>query len=147
MTNETQSRLKTKTILQIIDQPGLISWPGGGKITVYFSLIELQDVEEGGRGRRYSYGSLRFRDYVESSVVLLFLSRAKLTLVGGGIETSVSLYGLNSFTVTSPIIRFQPETPDETVKWESVAAPSFRRRSIPPAGSCVLPALQSTRPV
>jgi len=99
-----QPNHNTKTTLQIIDQPAVISWPGGGKIAVYFNLIEMQDFENGLPGRTYSYGSLRFRDYVESSVVLLFLSRAKLTLVGGGIETTVSLYGLNSFTVTGPII-------------------------------------------
>ncbi|HLY43288.1 MAG TPA: hypothetical protein VKR52_18900 [Terracidiphilus sp.] len=102
--NLFQPNLRTKTTLQILDQPGILSWPGGGKIAVYFNLIELQDVENGTPGRRYSYGTLRFRDHVESSIVLLFLSRTRLTIVGGGIETAVSLYGLNSFTVTGPIV-------------------------------------------
>lgn len=93
---------ETRTTLQIIDAAGTISWPGGS-LNITFNLIELQDFTDGAPGRKYSYGNLRFRDRLESSVVMLFLSRTRLTLTGGGIETGVCLYGLNSFTVMGAI--------------------------------------------
>ena len=105
MTFQVETTNESKTTLQIINEAGTISWPGGGSISIYFNLIEIQDFNSGVPGRKYSYGNLRFRDHLESSVVLLFLSRTKLTLAGGGIETAVCLYGLNSFTVMGPIRR------------------------------------------
>jgi hypothetical protein len=103
MTHQVEPRIETRTTLQIINQEGTISWPGGGGISVYFNLIEMQDFHNGVSGRKYSYGNLRFRDHLESSVVLLFLSRTRLILTGGGIQTAVCLYGLNSFTVMGAI--------------------------------------------
>lgn len=105
MTYQVEPRSETRTTLQIINEAGTISWPGGGGIAVYFNLIEMQDFHNGVAGRKYSYGNLRFRDHLESSVVLLFLSRTKLTLTGGGIHAGVCLYGLNSFTVMGAIRR------------------------------------------
>ncbi len=105
MREKIGNRTETRTNLQIIDQAGTISWPGGSSIDVTFSLIELQDFTNGVPGRTYSYGNLRFRDDLESSVVLLFLSRTRLTLTGGGIQTAVCLYGLNSFTVMGYILK------------------------------------------
>jgi len=103
MTRQVEPKSESQTTLQIINEAGTISWPGGGRISIYFNLIEIQDFHDGVPGRKYSYGNLRFRDHLESSVVLLFLSRTKLTLTGGGIETAVCLYGLNSFTVMGEI--------------------------------------------
>ena len=94
---------ETRTTLQIIDAAGTISWPGGSHLDITFSLIELQDFTDEVPGRTYSYGNLRFRDRLESSVVKLFLSRARLTLTGGGIETAICLYGLKSFTIMGAI--------------------------------------------
>jgi hypothetical protein len=93
---------ETRTTLQIIDAVGTVSWPGGS-LEVTFSLVELQDSLNGVPGRTYSYGNLRFRDRLESSVVMLFLSRTRLVLTGGGIETAICLYGINSFTVMGAI--------------------------------------------
>ncbi len=104
---------ETRTTLQIIDAAGTIFWPGGSSIDVIFNLIELQDVTDGVPGRKYSYGNLRFRDRLESSVVMLFLSRSQLTLTGGGIETAVCLYGINSFTVVGAIL--EPAAPKQAV--------------------------------
>ena len=100
---ETGTRNESKTTLQVINEAGTISWPGGFKIEVYFNLIEMQDFADGVPGRKSSYGNLRFRDHHESSVVLLFLSKTRLILTGGGIQTAVCLYGLNSFTVMGTI--------------------------------------------
>lgn len=102
MRDTVGTRTETRTTLQIIDAAGTISWPGGS-LNITFNLIELQDFTDGLPGRKYSYGNLRFQDRLESSVVMLFLSRSRLTLTGGGIETAVCLYGLNSFTVMGKI--------------------------------------------
>jgi hypothetical protein len=98
------NRTETRTNLQIINEAGTISWPGGSSIDVTFNLIELQDFTDGVPGRKYSYGNLSFRDRLESSIVLLFLSRTRLVLTGGGIQTAVCLYGINSFTVMGAIL-------------------------------------------
>ncbi len=92
-----------RTTLQILNEEGSISWPGGSKLSVRFNLIEMQDFTNGIPGRKYSYGNLQFRDHLESSVVLVFLSRTRLVLTGGGIQTAICLYGLNSFTVAGAI--------------------------------------------
>jgi hypothetical protein len=89
---------ETRTNHQLIDAAGTISWPGGS-LDVTFNLIELQDSINGVPGRTYSYGNLRFSDRLESSAALLFLSSTRLVLTGGGVETSICLYGINSFTV------------------------------------------------
>jgi hypothetical protein len=96
------TRTETRTTLQIIDADGAICWPGGS-LDVNFSLIELQDSINGVPGRTYSYGNLRFRDRLEASVVMLFLTGTRLVLTGGGIETHICLYGINSFTVMGAI--------------------------------------------
>ena len=103
---------ETRTTLQIIDAEGTISWPGG-LLDVTFNLIELQDLINDVPGRTYSYGNLRFRDRLESSVVMLFLSRSRLVLTGGGIETSICMYGINSFTVMGAIE--EPAAPKQPV--------------------------------
>ncbi|MFZ0743336.1 MAG: hypothetical protein WAM85_02975 [Terracidiphilus sp.] len=107
---ETRTVEETQTTLQIINEPGTISCPGSFKLDVYFNLIEMQDFHDGVPGRKYSYGNLRFRDQLESSVVLLFLSKTRLVLTGGGIQTAVCLYGLNSFTVMGAIRKIQEGT-------------------------------------
>lgn len=103
MENETGTGNETRTNLQIMNQAGTITCPGSFKLDVNFNLIELQDFKDGVPGRKYSYGNLRFRDHLESSVVLVFLSKTRLILTGGGIQAPVSLYGLNSFTVVGAI--------------------------------------------
>ncbi len=104
MRDTVATRAETRTTLEIINAAGTISWAGGSSIDVTFNLIELQDYSGGVPGRKYSYGNLRFRDRLESSVVMLFLSRTRLVLTGGGIETVVCLYGINSFTVMGAIL-------------------------------------------
>lgn len=103
MKNETETGSETRTNLQIMNAEGTITCPSSFKLDVNFNLIELQDYNNGVAGRKYSYGNLRFRDHLESSVALLFLSRTRLVLTGGGIQAAVSLYGLNSFTVVGAI--------------------------------------------
>jgi hypothetical protein len=107
MRNKTGNDFEVITTLQILNEEGSISWPGGSRLSVRFNLIEMQDYTNGVPGRKYSYGNLQFRDHLESSVVLVFLSRTRLVLTGGGIQTPVSLYGLNSFTVTGPILKIE----------------------------------------
>jgi hypothetical protein len=64
-------------------------------------LIELQDFVDGIPGRNYCYGVLRFREPLEPSVEQRLLSATRLTLRGGGIQATLCLYKLNSFTVIS----------------------------------------------
>ncbi len=92
------------TTLQIINEVGTLSSPDGLKLDILFDLIEMEDMAEDAPGRRFSYGNLRFRDRLESSIVALFLSKSHLTLAGGGIRAEVRLYSLNSFTVTGAIV-------------------------------------------
>lgn len=92
------------TTLQIINEPGTLSSQDGLKLDIFFDLIEMEDIAGDTVGRKFSYGNLRFRDRLESSIVDLFLSKSRLTLAGGGIEAGVRLYSLNSFTVTGEIV-------------------------------------------
>jgi hypothetical protein len=97
-------RTDFNTTLQIIDEAGTLSGPDGLRLSVLFDLIEMEDIDSTTHGRKFSYGNLRFRDRLESSVVSLFLSKSRLTLTGGGIQAQVRLYSLSSFTVTGAIL-------------------------------------------
>jgi hypothetical protein len=115
------------TTLQIINATGTLSSPDGLKLDILFDLIEMEDIDGDTTGRKFSYGNLRFRDRLESSIVALFLSKTRLTLAGGGIEADVRLYSLNSFTVTGAIVGCGPgdkvvgaNLPNSGTKWFKV---------------------------
>lgn len=117
------------TTLQIINEAGALSGHGGLKLDVYFDLIEMEDIVDGAPCRKFSYGNLRFRDRLESSVVSLFLSKSRLMLTGGGIQTEVRLYSLNSFTVVGAI-RKSPDGDDHPGAMSQAPSSSWFENSL-----------------
>jgi hypothetical protein len=61
-------------------------------------MVVLQENHDGIAGRNCSYGKLRFKNLIEESVMSQLLFNSRLILTGGGIQTAVSMYNLNSFT-------------------------------------------------
>ena len=90
---------ETRTNRQIMDITGTISGPGGLKVEVSFDLIELQDLVDGIPGQKYSYGVLRFQEPLEPQVAQRLLSATRKVLTGGGIQATLCLYKLDTFTV------------------------------------------------
>jgi hypothetical protein len=93
----------TKPIRELVNETGTLSVSGLFMFDVFFDLLELPDPADGGAGKRYTYGCLRFREELEPSSAKMVLSSARLTLNGGGIEVSIFLHGRNSFGVIGPI--------------------------------------------
>lgn len=96
----------TRTNRQIFDIAGTITGPNGLNVEVSFDLIELQDLIDGIPGHKYIYGVLRFQKPLEPSVEPRLLSTTRLILTGGGIQATLCLYKLNSFTVVDSIREF-----------------------------------------
>jgi hypothetical protein len=80
------------------NEAGVVSIPGSLNAEVYFDLVVLEENHDGVAGRNYSYGRLRFKNRVEEAIVSRLLFNSKLTLTGGGIQTRLCMYNLNSFT-------------------------------------------------
>jgi hypothetical protein len=99
----------TRTNRQIFDITGTITGPNGLKVEVSFDLIELEDLIDGIPGRKYSYGVLRFQEPLEPSIEPRLLSTTRLVLTGGGIQATLCLYKLNSFTVVDTIREFSAD--------------------------------------
>ena len=103
---------ETRTNRQIVDIAGIISDPGGLRVEVSFDLIELQDLIDGIPGQKYSYGVLRYREPLELKVAQHLLSTSRKVLTGGGIQATLCLYKLDTFTIldslpfTDPIREF-----------------------------------------
>lgn len=96
----------TRTNRQIFDIQGTITGADGLTVAVRFDLIELEDLIDGHPGPRFSYGVLRFPDPLEPSIGERLLSATRLILNGGGIQTALCLYKLNSFTLTETVNDF-----------------------------------------
>lgn len=105
----------TRTNRQIFDIQGTITGTDGLAVAVRFDLIELEDLVDGMPGQRFSYGVLRFQDPLEPSIGQRLLSATRLILSGGGIQSALCLYKLNSFTLVETIKDF-------TAKPELIAA-------------------------
>jgi hypothetical protein len=98
----------TRTNRQIFDISGTITGPNGLRVEVSFDLIELEDLNDGIPGHKYSYGVLRFQKPLEPSVEPRLLSTTRLILTGGGIQATLCLYKLNSFTMVDSIRELSP---------------------------------------
>jgi hypothetical protein len=96
----------TRTNRQIFDIPGTITSTDGLTVPVRFDLIEFEDLVDGLPGDRFSYGVLRFHDQLELSIQQRLLSATLLVLSGGGIQSALCLYKLNSFTLIETIKDF-----------------------------------------
>lgn len=96
----------TRTNRQLFDIPGDITSADGLSIPVRFDLVEFQDLINGMPGQKFSYGVLRFQDPLEPSIGQRLLSAAQLILTGGGLQSALCLYKLNSFTLIDTIKDF-----------------------------------------
>ena len=96
----------TRTNRHILDISGTITGPNGLRVEVSFDLIELEDLNDGKPGHKCSYGVLRFQKPLEPSVEPRLLSTTPLILTGGGIQATLCLYKLNSFTVVDSVREF-----------------------------------------
>ena len=83
---------------ELLNEAGVVSIPGSLDAEVYFDLVVLQEIDDGVAGSNYSYGKLRFKNEVEETVMSQLLFNSRLILTGGGIQTALSMYNLNSFT-------------------------------------------------
>ena len=90
---------QAKPIREFVNQTGTLSVSGAFKFDVSFDLLELPGVD----GKMYTYGRLRFREELETSLVSMLMTASRLTLNGGGIEVSIFLHGRHSFGVVGPI--------------------------------------------
>lgn len=97
----------TRTNRQLFDIPGVITDAGGLSIPVRFDLVEFEDLIDGIPGQKFSYGVLRFQDPLEPSLGQRLLSAAQLILNGGGIQSTLCLYKLNSFTLVDTLKDFR----------------------------------------
>lgn len=96
----------TRTNQQVFDIPGTITGPDGFRVSVHFDLIEMEDLVDGIPCSRFSYGVLRFLQPLESSMKSRLLSATPLTITGGGIQATLCLYKLNTFTLAGTIREF-----------------------------------------
>ena len=95
-----------RTNIQILDIAGTITGPADLKVDVRFDLMEFEDLNDGIPSSKHSYGILRFQEPLEPSMKGRLLSTGRLILTGGGIQASLCLYRLNSFTLTDTIREF-----------------------------------------
>jgi hypothetical protein len=96
----------TRTKQQVFDIPGTIIGPDGIRVDVRFDLLEMEDLVDGIPASRFSYGVLRYLHPLETSMKSTLLSATRLTLTGGGIQTTLCLYKLNTFTLAETIREF-----------------------------------------
>jgi hypothetical protein len=96
----------TRTKQQVFDIPGTITGPDGIRVDVRFDLLEVEDLVDGIPASRFSYGILRYLQPLETSVKSSLLSATRLTLTGGGIQATLCLYKLNTFTLADIIREF-----------------------------------------
>jgi hypothetical protein len=113
---------QTRINQQLYDIPGTLFIPNGIQIKVNFGLIELEDLIDGFPGPKFSYGVLRFHDPLEPALESLLLAAGRLTIVGGGLQFDLSLYGLRSFTVINPIQRLNLSSDAVPIKVQRTAA-------------------------
>lgn len=97
---------QTRTNRQVFDIPGTITSPDGFEVEVHFDLIEFEELIDGFPGPKSSYGVLRFADPLDPSIEPRLLSATHLVLTGGGMQTGLCLYRLNSFTLTESLHEF-----------------------------------------
>ena len=98
----------TRTNKQVFDVPGTIAGPDGLRVNVSFDLLEMEDLVDGIPAATFSYGVLRYRDPLDLMTKTQLLSATRLTLTGGGMQSSLCLYRLNSFTLADTIREFRP---------------------------------------
>jgi hypothetical protein len=105
MEYRTEDAMSTemRTNRVFMDQPGRISDTEGMNISIHFDLVETQNFVNGVPGPEFAFGNLRYPEKHKSQVLSRLHARTRVNLQGGGIQTTVFLNSLTSFTVMCAI--------------------------------------------